>query len=321
MSVIPQNLIDSKVEGYGNEAIIRILNDKQAITGRYLAATQQVPDTYVDEKGMEKPIQPEFHLFCGAPGTGKTTLAQELVTTYANNLSHKNVAHDFGIVAFDFDEILKQMSLYQNAAGNCDENGLSQSDENTRIKAYEYARNASLYISDSLVNAMFENRRNFMYSIASSDGGAIKLAEGAQKAGYKVIVHVCDAPQHVYEQAIADRFARGDRYTDPKDIAEKPAKARNNMTPLLAMAERGHLYYRSEADAGLQEVAVFSGHLMIVKDGSPNSENYKAFVDTAGKNPQTFIADIRDAAGLDKNTQQNDRGFDMGGFNPKKYGW
>lgn len=322
MCVIPQNLIDSKLDSYGASTIAKIAKDKTRIMQSYLDATKTVPAFITDDKGKDVTVTPEFHLFCGAPGTGKTTLAQELVTTYPKNLSYKNEAHKFGIVAFDFDEILKQMNLYRDMVGGCDANGLSQADERTRIQAYEFARNASLYISDSIVNAMFENRRNFMYSIASSDMGAIKLAEGAKKAGYKLVVHSCEAPQHVYEQAVEDRFARGDRYTDPKDVVEKPAKARKNMVKLLGLSERGHLYYRREADAGLKQVAVLSNnHTMIVESSNNQFNAYKAFVESTGLDYNSFIPEIRKAAGLDKEDTTTNNAMDMSGFSPLKYGW
>lgn len=320
MCVIPQNLIDSKLEAYGASTIAKIEKDKKRIIQTYMDATRAVPAFIVDDKGKDIAVTPEFHLFCGAPGTGKTTLARELVNTYPQNLSYKNEAHQFGIVAFDFDEILKQTELYRDMVGGYDENGLSQADERTRIAAYEFARNASLYISDSLVNAMFEGRRNFMYSIASSDMGAIKLAEGAKKAGYKLVVHTCEAPQHVYEQAVEDRFARGDRYTDPKDVVEKPAKARNNMIALLGLSERGHLYYRTEVDAGLKQVAVLTNnHTMIVESGQQDFNGYKAFVNSTGLDADTFIPQIRKAAGLDKE-ESVIAVMDMG-FSPQRFGW
>lgn len=311
MGVIPQNLINAKLDNYAADQVWRILKESKTAIAHYTKATSEVPSGYINIKGDEALLKPEFHLFAGAPGSGKTTLGQNLAASY--NAAPQTEAQKHGIAAFDFDEILKQMQMYRESAG---------ADEQSRIDAYHTLRNASLYVSDSVVNAMLAGRRNIMYSIASSDGGAVKLAEGAQKAGYKVVVHVCEAPQHICEQAVADRFAQGDRYTDPRDVAEKPGKARANYIPLLAMADCGHLYYRESVDAGLEEVALFSGHLMRPNSQDENSTGYRKFVQSAGMNYDTFIQDIRFKAGLDRPTLKpdNDLIFDS----PpeyKKRGW
>lgn len=138
--------------------------------------------------------KPKFILATGAPGSGKTTYLEDFT---------KNSEEQFACI--DIDIVRNKMELFKEALSQKFNEGASLAEADDY--AYHKYRNASMFITRSIINRLVQNNYNiaFPFQPISFNSNCDSLMKAALENGYDVTAKVLHAPFDQLETAVQNR--------------------------------------------------------------------------------------------------------------------
>lgn len=229
--LIPQATIDRLITGYSPQEQVRIQDDLISI--RKLV--------FRDKKPAEGQ-KPVYLASAGAPGARKTTILETYLHNHSQFLSAVYIDPD--------QRALKYMHTYQDSLSNHHiMNAKSRSLSKVREQAYNYWRNASNYIANTLLNEAFNGRYDIAHGTTLTGPHSGDLLQKLRNAGYEIQLVLCFAPESFRNEAVEFRNqVQGFYQSTPSDFAEKSILFYKRMPIYLSHADLLYFHWSESID-------------------------------------------------------------------------
>ena len=215
--------------------------------------------------------KPLYIATAGGPGARKSTILEQVLAQDAR--FHNTVYLDPDQRGLRF-----MGNTYYNVSLNLYKVSLFEKYADAQKSAYDYWREASIYITNTLMNEAFAKR----YDIAHGTTLTSPLVDGflaqLKAAGYEVVLLLCGAEDELRVSAVNYRSKEQGFYqTDPKDVVNKGIFFPQRMELYFKYADEMAIYWSEKIFAPMQAAAKlnFAKHALEVLD-KPAYESFVA---------------------------------------------